>query len=100
MVKQVVWSPRAHKDRKDILAYWRKRNKSNTYSKKLNLLFKEGIQLVRDFPHIGKQTDEPNTRIKIVRDYLIFYEETPTQILILTIWDSRQNPGRLKEVLP
>jgi len=99
MVKQVVWSPRAHKDRKDILDYWRKRNKSNTYSKKLNQLFKEAIHIVRDFPRIGKQTDEPNTRLKIVRDYLKFCEETTTQILILTIWDSRQNPDRPKEVL-
>ena len=99
MVKQVVWSPRAHKDRKEILDYWQKRNKSSTYSKKLNKLFKEAIHLIRDFPHIGKQTDEPNTRIKIVRDYLIFYEETPTQIRILTIWDQRQNPDRLREIL-
>jgi len=99
VVKQVVWSPRAHKDRREILDYWRKRNKSSTYSKKLNQLFKEAIHLIRDFPHIGKQTDEPNTRIKIVRDYLIFYEETLTQIRILTIWDQRQNPDRLKEIL-
>jgi len=99
MVKQVVWSPRAHKDRREILDYWVKRNKSNVYSKKLNQLIKEAIQLIRDFPHIGKQTDEPNTRIKVVRDYLIFYEETPTEIHILAIWDKRQDPDRLKEVL-
>lgn len=72
MVKQVVWSQRAHKDRNNILDYWRKRNQSNAYSKKLNQLFKDSIQLIRDFPHIGKLTDEPNTRIKIVRDYPIF----------------------------
>lgn len=100
MVKQVVWSPRAHADRRNILDYWRRRNRSNTYSKKLNKLIKEAIQLIKEFPHIGKQTDDPSTRIKIVRDYLIFYEETPTQIRILTIWDYRQNPERLTEILP
>ena len=99
MVKQVVWSLRAQNDRKKILNYWRLRNKSNTYSKKLNQLFKNSIQIIKDFPQIGKSTDDPNTRIKIVKDYLLFYEETETQILILTIWDSRQDPDKLKKVL-
>ena len=99
MAKQIVWSRRAQRDRKEILEYWRVRNKSNTYSKKLNRLFKESIKIITDFPEIGKLTDQANTRIKIVKDYLIIYEETETQILILTIWDSRQDPGKLKEVL-
>ena len=99
MAKQIVWSRRAQRDRKEILEYWRVRNKSNTYSKKLNRLFKESIKIITDFPEIGKLTDQANTRIKIVKDYLIIYEETETQILILAIWDSRQDPGKLKEVL-
>ena len=99
MAKQIVWSRRAQRDRKEILEYWRVRNKSNTYSKKLNRLFKESIKIITDFPEIGKLTDQANTRIKIVKDYLIIYEETETQILILAIWDTRQDPGKLKEVL-
>ena len=96
MVKQVVWSVQAQNDRKQILEYWRLRNKSNTYSKKLNKLFKDSIKLIQEFPQIGRPTDDSNTRIKIVRDYLIFYEETVSNINILTIWDSRQNPDNLK----
>lgn len=74
-------------ERKEILEYWRLRNKSNTYSKKLNKLFKESVKIITDFPQIGKSTDDPNTRLKIVRDYLLIYEETETQIFILTIWE-------------
>jgi len=44
-------------------------------------------------------TDDSKARIKIVRDYLIIYEETETQIFILTIWDSRQGPDKLKKIL-
>jgi addiction module RelE/StbE family toxin len=99
MAKQVVWSPRAQKDRKEILEYWRLRNKSNTYSKKLNQLFKESAKIIADFPQIGKSTDEANARLKIVKDYLIIYEETETQIFILTIWDSRQDPDKLGTIL-
>jgi toxin YoeB len=69
MAKEVVWSLRALKERKDILDYWRLRNKSTSYSKKLNQLFKESVKIITDFPQIGKPTDDLNTRIKIVRDY-------------------------------
>ena len=99
MAKQVIWSFRAQNDKKEILDYWRQRNKSNTYSKKLNELFKESIKIILDFPQIGKVTDDTKARIKIVRDYLIIYEETETQILILTIWDSRQDPEKLEKIL-
>jgi toxin YoeB len=99
MAKQVIWSHKAQNDKKVILNYWRQRNKSNTYSKKLNELFKESIRIILDFQQIGKVTDDTKARIKIVRDYLIIYEETETQIFILTIWDSRQDPDKLKKIL-
>ena len=99
MARQVVWSLRAQAERKQILEYWRRRNKSNAYSRKLNQQFKESIRIIRDFPQIGKTTDDPNARIKIVRDYLIIYEATESQIFILTIWDSRQDPEKLKRNL-
>ena len=99
MAKQVIWSLRAQADRKEILNYWRQKNKSNSYSQKLNELFKESVKILADFPQIGKMTNDVNTRIKIVKDYLIIYEEKQSEILILTIWDSRQDPEKLKEVL-
>lgn len=74
MVKQIIWSRRAQEDRKEIFNYWNKRNKSNTYSKKLNGLFKEAVRLISEYSEIGKPTDDQNSRIKIVRDYLIIYE--------------------------
>ncbi len=99
MAKQVIWSLRAQNDKKEILDYWRLRNKSNAYSKKLNELFKESIKIILDFPQIGKVTDDTRARIKLVRDYLVIYEETESKIFILTIWDSRQDPDELKKIL-
>lgn len=99
MAKQVIWSLRAQQDKREILNYWRQRNKSNAYSKKLNELFKEAVKIITDFPQIGRVTDDATARIKIVRDYLIIYEETETNICILTIWDSRQNPEDLEKIL-
>ena len=99
MVKQIIWSQRAQDDRKQILEYWRNRNKSNTYSKKLDKRFREALNIIRDYPQIGKQTDDQKARIKIVKDYLLIYEETADSIILLTIWDSRQDPEKLEKIL-
>lgn len=101
MVKEIIWSKRAQSDRKEIFRYWIKKNKSNSYSKKLNRLSKEAVRLISEYPEIGRSTDVEHVRIKIVVDYLIIYEVDQKQrLLILTIWDSRQNPKKLKSILP
>lgn len=99
MAKQVIWSIRAQQDRKQILSYWNNHNKSTAYSIKLNEKFKEALKLVSKFPQIGKRTDDAKARIKIVRDYFLIYEETETKIILLTIWDSRQDPKNLERIL-
>ena len=95
MAKQIIWTKRAQQDRKEILQYWRVHNQSNAYSKKLNLLIKKAIALVAAHPHIGRRTNIYNVRVKLVRDYLVFYEESESEIFILTIWDNRRNPDEV-----
>ena len=99
MVRKVTWTVRAQNDRKEILEYWNTRNKSNLYSKKLNGLIKESLVLIAKYPLIGKLTDKRNVRVKVLRDYLIVYEVRPKEIVILTIWDCRQNPEDLTRFL-
>ena len=99
MVKQIIWSLRAQKDKKEIFKYWSQRNKSNRYSKKLNQLFKEAILLLRKHPYIGRPTDYTPLRIKIVKEYLMIYEVTETSINILSNWNGRQDPSKLEDIL-
>lgn len=99
MAKKVIWSLRAQSDRKNILEYWRQRNESDSYSKKLDNHFREAIDIVKDFPQIGKLTDDQKARIKVVKDYLLIYEDTVDSIIILTIWNSRQDPEKLQKIL-
>lgn len=96
MANRIIWSLSAQKDRKSILEYWNERNKSNIYSKKLNELLKAAINLICIHPNIGRKTDYPHVRSKVVRDYQIFYEEATNTINILRIWDNRQEPSKLK----
>jgi addiction module RelE/StbE family toxin len=80
MAKQIIWSPRAKKELNEILEYWIEHNKSNAYSRKLTKLFKEAAQLIGGHPNMGKLTNDKTARFKIVRDYLIIYEEINNQI--------------------
>ncbi|MGQ0737762.1 MAG: type II toxin-antitoxin system RelE/ParE family toxin [Bacteroidota bacterium] len=94
MAKRITWTRRAHFDKREILHYWKEHNQSTAYSIKLNLLFKKAIALIASHPNIGRRTTVENVRVKLIRDYLIFYEETETDIFILTIWDNRRNPEK------
>ena len=94
MLKEVIWSAKALQEWIEILEYWTNRNKSNAYSLKLDHLFKESLVIILKSPEIGKPTDFPSVRIKIIRDYLIYYRIKPNCIEILTIWDSRRNPKK------
>ena len=76
MAKQIIWSFRAQNDRKEIFDYWNNRNKSTTFSRKLNSLIKYTLRLISKYPLIGKKTNKENIRIKILKDYLIIYEVT------------------------
>lgn len=99
MAKRIIWSQRSQDDRRQILEYWKKRNKSSTYSKKLDKRFREALHIIRDYSQIGKQTDDQKARIKIVGAYFLIYEETAHSIILLTIWDSRQDPEKLENFL-
>jgi toxin YoeB len=92
MAKRITWTHRAHRDRKEILLYWKHRNQSAAYSRKINTLIKKAIDLVAAHPYIGRKTDIENVRVKLATNYLIFYEIAEDQIFILSLWDSRRNP--------
>ena len=87
---------RARNDRMKILKFWSLHNKSNSYSKKLNLLFQTYTKIISQRPFIGKRTNLDDIRVQIIRDYLMIYKVADTKIYILTIWDARQNPEKLE----
>lgn len=91
MGKRLIWSKKAQQDRKDIFEYWNTRNQSTLYSQKLNRLFKKTLAFACEFPQLGKPTDyDEHIRVCFVRDYLLFYEILPNEILVLRIWHGKQ----------
>ena len=96
MVRRVIWTTRALKDRYQILSYWINNNKSNNYSKKLDDLFIETLSFLCEYPFLGKRTKRLNVRLKIVKNYFLIYQIEKNEIIVLRVWDSRQNPQNLK----
>lgn len=47
-------------------------------------------------PNIGRKTEFDNAWVKIVREYLIFYEVIKRDLVILSIWDGRRDRRSLK----
>jgi len=93
--RKIVWSSRAKSDLSNILEFFYIRNRSKTYSKKLNSKLRKAIRLLIKHPLIGIQSDVENIRALVEGDYAIFYQVTEETIRIITIWDCRQNPDNL-----
>ncbi len=60
--KSVVWPETAIKQRREILKYWKIRNKSTAYSEKLIILIKERVKLISNYPEAGKATNHLDAR--------------------------------------
>lgn len=97
MVKRkIVWSNRANIKLFEILDFYKKRNKSTTFSKKLFKKFVSEISLLVEQPELGVKTDIDNVRGLIVDNFILYYEIYTDLIVIHTVWDCRQNPESLK----
>ena len=90
--RKIVWSHRAKKRLYGILEFYNERNKSKTYSKKLQQLLSKEVKILIKYPELGLKTTEESTRGLIIKDYIIYYEITDDKIIIHTIWDTRQDP--------
>ncbi|WP_298139814.1 type II toxin-antitoxin system RelE/ParE family toxin [Flavobacterium sp.] len=97
MAKRViVWTEAAKSELKYILEFYSFRNKSKTYSQNLHKKIQSELNLLMLQPEIGKKTDLINVRGLIIENHIIYYELNENHIIILSVWDARQNPNRLK----
>lgn len=94
--RKLIWSKNAKIKLFEILEYYNSRNKSKAYSKKLYLKIIKEVDFLTKYTDIGIKTDLENVRGLIVENYIIFYEINKTNIVIYTLWDTRQNPNDIK----
>lgn len=96
MVKKIIWTKKAQNELIDILEYWINRNKSKTFSLKLNSLIDEQLSLIAEFPKIARKTDILNVNVKIIYKYLLYYEISNDVLYVLTIRHGGRNPKTLR----
>lgn len=99
MAFRVEWSKNAQKERKFILLFWTLKTGNKKYSKKLNDLFTGNIEIISQFPLIGKKTEINNLRAQIIGDYILFYRVKVNTVYIVSLFGSKQNPDKLKTIL-
>ena len=97
--RTIVWTKTADIQFVGILEYWVKRNKSNTYSRKLIRLVTKKTNQIAETPFIYKSTDFKDIRVASMGNYSIFYKVTKEQIIITAFWDNRQDPKKLLKIL-
>ena len=94
--REVSWTKVSEIQLHEILEFFTKRNKSGQYSRKLYKKFKIEFKTAAINPESGIKTKLDQIRGLIIEDYIIFYEILDDKILILKVWDCRQDPGRLQ----
>jgi plasmid stabilization system protein ParE len=99
MAYSIVWTAKAANDKISILKYWIHHNKSTLYSIKLNDIIDEAVEFLAIYPLAGKMLfPEDNIRVKIVKDYWLLYTVENSCIVVLRLWDARQNPKKIKTI--
>jgi len=99
MARRIIWSKESLENKYSIFEYWNTVTGNKKYSIKLDELFNISVELLSIYPKIGRKSDHKDIRVKVVKKYLIIYEIFDTQIGILTIWDSQQNPKDLERLI-
>lgn len=97
MVKRkIVWSHLARVKLYEILKFYNKRNRSNTYSIKLYKKFTKELYLLKKHPDLGINTEIESVRGLIILEFIIYYQVTDAMIIVHNVWDCHQNPEDLK----
>lgn len=97
--RNVIWTKTADLQFVGILEYWVKRNKSNTYSKKLVKLVSDRTKQIAEMPLICKATNFKDVRVASLGNFSIYYKASEKEIIITAFWDNRQDPQKLLKML-
>ena len=100
MAKRTVrWTRTADIQYFGILDYWRKRNKSVAYPKKLIKTVGKLTRQIAETPFMYKEAEFMDNRVATLGHFSLFYKVSKNEILITAFWDNRQDPGELLRIL-
>lgn len=99
MAKQVIWSPLAKEELKNILLSTLEKQGDKRSCKTIYDQFQNALHRVTLNPFIGKATEMENIRYVTPHpDYTIFYRHSLVRIEVLVIWNNHHKGGRMKTI--
>lgn len=99
MELKIIWTQTANNNLKEIFNYYRL-NVTTSIALSIIRNLKSNVNSLSKFPYEGLNLKTPKPlqnvyHFIIVRNYKIIYEIINTNIYIITIFDTRQNPEKL-----
>ncbi len=97
MVRKIIWTNNAQEDFKQVIEYlyeeWSERIALNFIA-----TFYSKIELIDKLPQIGMKVEnhENVNRILITKHNILYYLITEKEIVLLDLFDTRQNPKKNK----
>jgi plasmid stabilization system protein ParE len=96
MAKEIVWSDQAQFDFENIIEFLRK-EWSEKEIRNFILETSRVINFISEHPYIFRNTKHYNAREVLVTSHnLLVYKIDGDKIILITFWDTRQNPNRKK----
>jgi len=97
---EIVWTPTATQQLKEIVIFWNRHNNSNTFSKKLLKTVNKTLKTISSFPFLFRKTDFIGVRVAFIfGNFSIFYRIKDNTIEVLLFWDNRKDPERLNDLM-
>ena len=95
---KLIWSDEALENLKEIIKYLEK-NWTNREIKKFARLLDRNLNLIKDNPEIFPKSGHPDNyrRAVISKQVSIYYRVDRQKVHIISVFDNRQNPNRLKK---
>lgn len=100
MDKKVIFSPRAIKNTKKIIQYLKKEWSDKSADRFIDLL-REKISKIKEYPYSYNTLAgrEDIRRCVIKKQTTLYYKVGKNKIEVITLYDSRQNPDKLKKFI-
>ena len=95
MAGRIIWIPQAKIDRFDILKFYYNNGTPKNTLIKLDNKIRNLVEYLKLFPNLGVVYKSKNVRILYKDNYSIIYRIEINDILILQIWDNRQDPKNI-----
>ncbi len=92
---KIKWNKTANESLVQVLDFYIIQNGNNHYSSKLFDLIINGVNNLKKFPKAGKQTGYFDILELVLDRNSVFYRIDSDLIIILLVWDNRQNPEKL-----